>query len=344
QIRSSLLENLHSFGSKVLPIPENFSFGEESRFSLDTATLAAEMKPDADSVKIFIDNINRGTVWITSSTYYSMLRTMALNKTLENPELSAKLAKIWNNETSSRDQWQKTRKFWQPELLKEVNHFKNCKEDNNCLTPNELYRLKLLKLLYHHLNYKLLAKFLPQIKKLNILKQLSPPEFLKNNPEFVSKPWSKKVEKVRLEAASELVYKNKHDFKQIEKFMFKCKNRPGCYAKILQNSSKLKLSTFVKTKLTHSFSLLATRKNLDDLVKIYNFATNEERKHLVDLIWDWKPKYNSPSINKLKQKIKKLERGSVDLLNNLKLKIYLYQIKKGYHYGIFQQTQSQRKI
>nr|MDA3862234.1 hypothetical protein [Deltaproteobacteria bacterium] len=230
QIRSILLEHLNSFGRILIPLPEDFSFGEESRFSLDTANLAAEMKPNADSVKIFIDNVTKGTVWITSSSYYSLLRTIALNKTLDNPELSTKLAEIWNSETSSRDQWQKTRKYWQPQLLKEVNHFKNCKEDKNCLTPNELYRLKLLKLLYHHLNYKLLAEFLPQIKKLNILKQLTPPEFLKNNPEFVSRPWSKKVEKLRLEAASELISKTNKDFKQIENFMFKCKEQTACYA------------------------------------------------------------------------------------------------------------------
>jgi hypothetical protein len=317
------------FSEKLL---DEVGFGELSNLVMATVEAASILPPTSKSKKLFMKQIKSGTCRATSSIWYSILRTRALNKALEDSKVMRPLSKAWNKEITTKGQWSVTRKYWQPFLKQELGGLKKCEKNGApaCLTPHELLRLEILKVAWEHADGAF-SKELMNLKPEDLMVTPMELENLKSNELFVKRPWDNKLEEQRKVQAHLYLKKEMNKLSPIGKLLTLCKNKTSCYSEFLLKGKKgkIKINKDLRQKAGRML-LLYSKTDFDTVVSSYDKMAPKERGTFLDLISKSNLKSDSVVFTKLKKINKSFHAKGIDFANYLKFRI-LYQRKINLH-------------
>ncbi|MBN2725011.1 MAG: hypothetical protein JXR95_13155 [Deltaproteobacteria bacterium] len=312
-VRNELMITLSENGSLRSELLKYVTQGMDSTIMIPVVEALSILPPDKETVAMMELLAKRGCVAVTSSIYYSVLRMNALNQALDDPTVSQKLSAIWNSETTNKAQWEKTQSVWIKYLLKELKNFQECEKSETCFTPDEIFRLQILKYAWKHVDLNG-ALLLNAIKSTDILEHHSPgEEALKLK--IVTRPWNDEVENKRRKAVEPVIRKKLLEFVPVFELLKKCKKNPECYALSLKSSPSLD----IKIKAARMFRYTARPENIGLLIDVYEKASPEGRGELI--LWLEHQQIPLKDLEKLMMKVKKLEKANADYVNNMKVRI-----------------------
>ncbi|MBU1220649.1 hypothetical protein KKF34_16320 [Myxococcota bacterium] len=318
-IRNELMITLAENGMLRDELLKYATVGKDTTIQMPVVEALSMLPPDKDVSNVFQLLARNGTVEVTESIYYSVLRGGALNAALEDQSVSAELSRIWNKETTNKTQWQKTRHIWVKFLLKELKYFKDCTSGEHCFTPSELFRLSALRAGWKYCDAEG-AKLLAEVKVTDILDKNTETTDA-TGLELVRKPWTTE-EAGRQDSIKAIIQKNINKFNAIHLLLKKCESTVSCYAQEIKTAPDLE----VKVKAARMFRNLAKKDDAVRIIDIYEKASPEGRGELIH----WMEK-NNPGIDvlkKLMKSVKKLEEAGADYVNNMKLRILFHREKR----------------